>query len=232
MNKDDFIPIFNENIEDCENYLCITRAPELQREACSKLEVLRGLISSEMQLAIEGNDEDYANLLLGCQCVASAVGAEIRMWLMLKDDKPDDAWDQLVTAQMATVDAVRAHDAFQHLERNSGRLEAIERLVFPPQVFFSSGMLVRSQECSICGQEYEDCDHLIGKPYMGKFCYIIARDIDLDHVSIVKQPADKRCRAIQFSDGNGTRNKMTWRLDPPSNEDNLPTPHTLPREQI
>ncbi|MDD3381663.1 MAG: hypothetical protein PHD68_10735, partial [Rugosibacter sp.] len=68
-------------------------------------------------------------------------------------------------------------------------------------------------ECSICGGDYDDCDHLIGRPYMGRFCYIIARDISLDHVAIVKEPADKRCRVERFNVDGGVRNRMTWRIE-------------------
>ena len=48
---------------------------------------------------------------------------------------------------------------------------------------------------------------------MGEFCYIIARDIELDHVSIVESPADKRCRVERFSVEGGTRNRMTWKFE-------------------
>lgn len=103
---------------------------------------------------------------------------------------------------------------FAHLSEHNKKLEAIEELVFPPQVFISSGMIVGKQECSICGAEYGDCNHLVGKPYMGRFCYIIAKDLSLDHVSIVEHPADKRCRVQHFDVEGGTRNRMTWKIEP------------------
>jgi len=76
------------------------------------------------------------------------------MWILLKEEKPDEAWDKLVSAQMAAADAVRAHMGFAHLETQAQRLEEIERLVFPRQVFVSAGIIVQHQECSICGNEY------------------------------------------------------------------------------
>lgn len=151
---------------------------------------------------------------MGCECVTLALIAELKMWLLLKEENPDDAWDELINAQMAYVDAVRAHSGFNHLTQHSERLEAIEKLIFPPQVFVSSGIIVKNQECSICGKEYGDCDHLVGRPYMGKFCYIIARDMSLDHVAIVDHPADKRCRVKHFEVEGGTRNRMTWKIEP------------------
>jgi hypothetical protein len=79
-------------------------------------------------------------------------------------------------------------------------------------------MIVRHQECSICGSEYGDCDHLAGKPYWGKFCYIIAKDFEPHHIAVVRNPADKRCRIMGFSVDNGERNRMTWKVGPPQFE--------------
>lgn len=213
-----FVQNFNDLVKRCEQFLSIARASELQREAIELLSKMQQAVASEKQAAIDQSDENYANLLLGCESVSAALIAELKMWLLLKDEKPDQAWDQLVAAQMASVDAVRAHEGFHHLEQHSRRLEAIEHLVFPPQVFISAGMIVRSQECSICGLEYEDCEHLLCKPYMGNFCYIIARDLEADHVAIVEVPADKRCRVTTFSVDGGNRNRMTWRVEPSGND--------------
>lgn len=209
---------FNHTVQSVENLLSIARAGELQREALTLLTSALVGIRSEKAVVVSRGEEDYANLLLGCECVGAALGAELKMWLLLKEEKPDEAWNELVTAQMASVDAVRAHKGFVHLEHHVQRLEAVENLVFPPQVFISSGMLVGYQECSICGGDYDECDHLIGKPYMGKFCCIIARDISLDHVAIVKEPADKRCRVEKFSVEGGVRNRMTWRVEPKASD--------------
>lgn len=208
-----FVATFNELVQESENLLSIARDSNLQREACSLLEDAIQRVLAEKTDAISRHDEDYANLLLGCESVATALLAELKMWLLLKEERPDEAWNHLVAAQMSSIDAARAHEGFRHLEHHNQRLEAIEHLVFPPQVFVSSGMLVKYQECSICGQDYDDCEHLVGKPYMGHFCYIIARDLDLDHVAIVKHPADKRCRIERFGVDGGTRNRMTWRIE-------------------
>jgi hypothetical protein len=136
------------------------------------------------------------------------------MWAFLKAGEFDEAWNQLILAQQSAIDAMRAHSGFQHLKEHNLRLESIEKLVFPPQVFVSAGWLVGRQECSICGSIYGECDHLAGKPYMGQFCAIIARDLIADHTAIVENPADKRCRVTRFSAPGGMRNRMTWQVDP------------------
>ena len=203
---------FNSIVKEIEVLLSIARSSSLQREACVTLEAESRLLASEKAKAVEQSDEDLANLLLGCQCVNASLLAELRMWLLIKDERPDDAWDQLILAQDSAIDATRAHAGFSHLIHQNAKLEAIEHLVFPPQVFISSGFLAANQECSICAMEYGECDHLLGKPYAGKFCHIIARNLSVDHVAIVKAPADKRCRVRSFSVEGGNRSRMTWEI--------------------
>jgi hypothetical protein len=209
---------FDRTVESVENLLSIARAGELQREALTVLRTSMDSIKGEKANAASRGEEDYANLLLGCECVGAALSAELKMWLLLKEENPDEAWNELINAQMASVDAVRAHETFGHLEHQVRRLDAIEKLVFPSQVFISSGMLVGFQECSVCGGDYDDCDHLIGRPYMGAFCHVIAREVSIDHVAIVKEPADKRCRVEMFNVEGGVRNRMTWRVQPSASE--------------
>jgi len=78
----------------------------------------------------------------------------------------------------------------------------------------------RSENCGICGSDYEDCGHVSGRAYMGRLCCRIVRQFaSLDHVAIVEEPADKRCRVTHFSEGDKRRNKMTWRLEEPRTGD-------------
>lgn len=210
----EWIEYLNAVIRDAETYCVLTRACGLQREAIGRLaELMRQCAALKVE-AIGAQDEDFANLLLGFECVVDCLSNELAMWIALKEEKPDAAWDNLVAAQMAASGAARAHRGFSHLDHQAERLDSIEKLVFPPQVFVSAGLIVGRQECSICGGEYGECDHLIGKAYWGKFCHIVAKDIEANHVALVKDPADKRCRVTQFSAGDGYRNRMTWEIEP------------------
>ena len=101
-----------------------------------------------------------------------------------------------------------------HLLHQHARLEAIEKLVFHFAVFLSAGWIVGRQECSICAAEYGTCDHLVGKPCMGRLCSIVARELQGNHVAIVKHPADKKCRVITFEVEGGKRDRMTWKIEP------------------
>jgi hypothetical protein len=215
--KNDHINRFNAIIEDCENFCNIARDSDLQNVAVTKLKALMADCKGLKSQAIRSDDEDFANLLLGFECVAASISSEIAMWILLKAGKPDEAWDELISAQMAATGAVRAHDGFSHVKQ-AERLEEIEKLVFPSQVFVSTGLIVRNQECSICRREYGDCEHLVGRPYKGEFCYIVARDIMANHVAVVKNPADKRCRIMHFTVEGGERNRMTWMIEPPSSK--------------
>lgn len=217
-----FVNEFNETVEECSIFIFITRDSELQEEACAKLRDLRARVEAEKQGAVASSDEDYANLLLGCEYVADALISEIKMWLLLKQGRPDQAWDALVAAQSNVSSAMRAHDGFAGIDNHVRRLDTIERLIFPPQVFLSTGMIVKSQICSICGNEYEDCGHVKGRPYMGKFCTVRLIPSAVDHVAIVDKPANKQCRILRFSAEGGYRNRMTWLIEPRDDDKDKP----------
>jgi hypothetical protein len=218
-----FVTNFNTIVDECATVRYITRDSGLQKEACTKLQDPLVQIKAEKEFAKASGDEDYANLLLGCECVADALISEISMWVLLKQGRPDEAWDALVAAQSNLTSAMKAHEGFARLDDNIRRLDAIERLVFPPQLFLSSGMIVKSQICSICGEEYEDCEHVNGRPYMGKFCIVSLIPSAVDHVAIVDKPANKRCRILKFSTEGGYRNRMTWVVEPRDNTGKEPS---------
>lgn len=210
----DLVEEFNPPIREAEVLLSIARDSELQRQGVVRLSELLVRLHEAKQIAIASEDEDRANALLGFECVAASLRSELMMWLFLKREEPEKAWDCLVEAQTAAASSVRAHDGFEHNVHHTERLEAIEQLVFPPQVFTSSGLLVDRQLCSICGQDYDECEHLATFPYMGEFCSIVAEGLALDHVSLVDEPADKRCRIVSFETPQGIRNRMTWKVEP------------------
>ena len=205
---------FNTTVDSKANLSFIVRDSDLQCNALDELTALSAEVEVWKKQAISERDEHHANLFLGCECAIEALKAELNMWLELKEGKPDAAWNNLIVAQMATRNAIRAHKGFSHLEVRAVRLVKIERVVFPQQVFFSAGMIVGRQRCSICGGEYGECLHLIGMPYMGEFCRCLLEDVQGDHVAIVKEPANKQCRVVSFNADGGKRNRMTWRVDP------------------
>lgn len=213
-----FLKHFNSVVEESEVFLFITRDTELQQDCVENLLKLKEEIALELDSAVLDSNEEYANTLLGCTYVASTLISSIQMWILLKENNPDQAWDKLIEAQSTALAAARSSENFRHLAEFYNTLTGIEKLVFPPQVFLSSGFIAKTMSCSICGDEYEDCPHVAGRPYMGHLCQINCNNLEVDHVAVVKHPADKRCRIINFQQNGLTRNRMTWRTTPSEEE--------------
>ena len=210
---DAFVSRFNEAIKLGQTLSFITRAAELQEEACH---AMTGLCRDAAEIkadVVAGGDEDAANFMLCLECAIGAVLSELKMYLALKRDEPDAAWDLLISAQNAATAAVRAHDSGEVMNPFLARLAAVEHVVFPPQVFSSAGFHIRRAICSLCNDDYAKCGHLKGRPYMGEFCTMIIAEADLQEVSILSNdPNDKRCRVTSFSVKGGKRDRMTWRV--------------------
>jgi len=191
----------------------VTRASHLQQQAVKDLSKLEDELSKKKDSSIKSNNNDEANAYLSLGCAVTSLSCNIKMWILLKEEKPDQAWDELVNAQSNATSALKAHSVSSHLERYSQLLHVIEKIIFPPQVFTSTGLIVKEEECSICGESYEDCEHIAGKPYLGIFCSIFVKDMQLNEVSIVNEPADKTCRITHFDVAEGRRNRMTWNIE-------------------
>jgi hypothetical protein len=212
------IEVFNELVQSAENLLSIARNSDLQQVMLGRLAELSRAVSEWKTGAVAEGNESAANSFLGMECVLRALSAELEMWLMLKREEPERAWDQLIAAQTATCHAMRADPGFSHLDGHARRLEIIEKVVFPPQVFLSAGLIVSKAICTICGADYEECPHVVGMPYWGEFCFRKLTEVVPDHVAIVDDPANKRCRITHFSDEGGKRNRMTWRVEAVGND--------------
>ena len=142
------------------------------------------------------------------------------MWLALKDDDPALAWNYLVDAQTAVESAMQAHALANDMENYVERLAILEKVLFPPQLFFSPGMIIREARCSICNEEYGECDHVQGRPYMGQMCVRKIIEADIEEVSLVENPANKKARGIFFTNPKEgvRRDFLTWRVVPPTQD--------------
>jgi hypothetical protein len=213
MRIEELLDQFTSLAEQAQTLTFITRAKELQEEAATALDAFLKVCSVEKAARVDDHNEDHANLILGIEFICASLIAELRMYLSLKKDRPDDAWNELINAQNNLAFAARSHASLQHVTNNFRKLLMIEQLVFPPQSFMSIGSIVRSEECSICGRDYRICEHIVGKPYMGQLCAISVKDVEVEEVSWVDEPGDKRCRTVYFSEQSLRRNMMTWRLE-------------------
>ena len=214
MTPSQLIEHFNKSIQEAENFRRLARSSKLQIERCLTLDgLLNGATRIKHEAARRG-EEDHANFLLGFECVIGGIRAELMMGILLKRDMPNEAWTRLVAAQMAYLDATRAHRGFAHCEQRLRELEQIEGYIFPPQAFMSAGFVSERLDCSICGERYSKCQHLRGKPYMGEFCEIIHRNPRGNHVAMVEHPADKRCRVVSIKTKDGHRDKLSCEITP------------------
>jgi hypothetical protein len=217
MNKEIelFLKEFNEVIRECEKFCFISRDKEFQQDAIKKLATLKHRAASLKKRMVTLKDENSANCMLSLENLIDAIINELEMWIVLKENNPDKAWDLLINAQYAIRTSARAHGISLELnaEGYANKLHLIEKLLFPLQIFFSPGFVIERAECSICGKEYGECEHIIGKAYMGKMCHRkITKIKEIEEISIVEEPANKQARTLQFTDDDGiTRDFMTWR---------------------
>lgn len=154
-----------------------------------------------------------SNELLAYQLFLKGLYFEISMVIEIKKDNVAAAWDNLVNAQVCVQASIRIGIPNEiYIINYSKRLLAIEKILFPPQLFASAGFIVAKSRCSLCGKDYNDCDHIKGMAYMGEMCVEVIEKIDkINEVSFVDDPFDKRCRAFSIKDQGITRDIMTWR---------------------
>jgi hypothetical protein len=139
-------------------------------------------------------------------------GRAVKMWIELKEENYNSAWDSLVDAQSYASMSMQAHETNGHLENYIRRLEVLEKVLFPPQLFFSDRSVISESTCSICGKSMDDCEHIKGKFYLGKQCYEVIKKIETIYAyDIVKDPANKKCRALTFSENGNDTDLMTYR---------------------
>jgi hypothetical protein len=81
---------------------------------------------------------------------------------------------------LASPAIITNHEVWEKIER--GELRG-----------FSIAGAVRDSQCSICGGDYAECNHISGLDYEGQICTNTIRDVDLVEVSIVNDPINQGC---------------------------------------
>jgi hypothetical protein len=213
MTFQEVVNYFNSAIEKAETHASAGVAIPLQHAQCDTLELLLHNASRFKSHEIAQRNENLANLFLGYEGAIGTVLSELRMWILLKMDKGNLAWEQLIAAQMAALDAARSHKGFAHAAERIPRLVELESL-FTSATYLSAGFSSSRLECSICEMDYAKCNHLRDMPYMGQLCQVKHHDILGNHVALVKAPADKRCRVISIKTPEGHEDKITLAVTP------------------
>ncbi|MGD1891079.1 MAG: hypothetical protein ACFB15_10860 [Cyclobacteriaceae bacterium] len=193
---------FNKVVNESQNKAIFTRGVEIQKEEVKALRNYLNELEKVKSESIKRGNEKDANLILCLQFSVKAIEKELLMLINLKEDKMDEAWDCLVESQNLIQNVIKNHPlGGEYLLGYASRLKGYEKLLFPKMMFSSAGTIIKNSECSICNGEYSECDHIKGTFYMGKMCQRIIKEIDeLEEISTVENPDDKRCRAKAIID--------------------------------
>ena len=140
-------------LDDAWQHCRFTIDKELQVSHIAILTDLLGRVDVYKERAKEQNDEQQANGAFIAMKFVTAIRCFLELWVAIKDDRLEDAWEALVCSQSAIECGLR----FSYTEGfvQVGRLlHALEMTLFPPQKFTSISHDYGSSKCSICGQEY------------------------------------------------------------------------------
>lgn len=188
------------------NYERVIQICDLSIEICERI----------MEKAInDGNDEDVANSMFVVRAYCKMLKNYSSYWQTLIAGRYKDSWiilqdtiDRLIDVTKFTVDT----SEFGINEFND-HLNNLEKL-YPYHVFASIEMVIKTKECSICGNSILDlgCTHIPGNLYWGKMAVSICKDIVFQAVALVTHPMDKRC-VIELSDDKRTDKEKFKLLD-------------------
>lgn len=200
----ELIDQYNEMMVKSQNIAFFARGIEIQKNEIENLLNYDQYLEKIKKEFISAKKEKAANWIFCLQYGAKAIYHELSMIVYLKEDKMSEAWGNLIEAQHLTEIVIQNHpiDGDDLLGYKS-RLHAYEITLFPKMMFSSYGGIVKISECSICGKDYNECDHIKGKLYVGEMCCRIIKEVDLEEISIVENPADKRNRILTNTDKDG-----------------------------
>jgi hypothetical protein len=187
----------SERFKESYRYCYASCGHELQTEQQHRVHDFLQRLEKYRQEAIAAQDEEAANAASVALCIVEALLNRLQLWLLLKSDRMEEAWDQLVKAQDSVQIALRfvQSELLQHWYME---LLALEKLLFPPQQFVSASHTFGYAECTICDKVYGECNHVACRLYMGRMCQKRVSDIGPDHVALVDHPRDKGCRLTKI----------------------------------
>ena len=221
-NPNLLIKEFNEMASIAQKKTFITIGIEIQKEEIETIEKYRNDLSNLKKQFIERNLENEANVIYCIENSLLAIEYELHMLVNIKEDKMNEAWGNLINAQVTYGTVVR-NFPFKFEEENSyvERLDRYEKLLFPKMFFASVGGIIKKSNCSICKKNYNSCDHIKGRLYFGELCVREITEMELEETSIVKIPANKHCRVLSTTYNGKTVNLLTLREESPTSP-NIP----------
>lgn len=203
---------FNEMAAIAQRKAFITVDTEIQKEEIEAIINYRNDLSELKKKYVERDLENEANLVYCIENSLFAVQQELQMLVNIKEGKMDEAWGNLVNAQV-TYGTVLRNYPFE-IESADGyieRLAGYEKLLFPKMLFSSVGGIIKKSHCSICNEKYSKCEHIKGRLYKGEHCARVITEMELEEASLVESPANKHCRILATSYNGKTVNVLTLR---------------------
>lgn len=200
-------------------FVCDT---SLQQAEVANLDQMALKLRDAKLAAIHARDGSAANLFLGFEGLTRAIAWELRMWIAMKQHQPHDAWDALVEAQEHACVGLRTPAGHEGVAGYIERLHVLEETLFPPLQFSSVGLTYESSTCSICGNPFDSCSHVVGRIYGGRVCAEVElRGVKVDHAAVVKVPLDKHCYMAQYTKDGAWYDVMTRKEtgEPPPEDD-------------
>ena len=128
----------------------------------------------------------------------------IAMWEEIYKTRYSSSWNYLQNCLniLRSINKFSLNNKkYEELNFFEKQLLILEKL-YPYNIFLSIGIEVALYECNICGKNIDsfECEHSIGELYNGKIAIGIAKEnIEVNHISFVKNPKDKRC-VVQYDD--------------------------------
>lgn len=211
-NPNLLIEEFNKMSAISQKKAFITVGTEIQKEEIEILENYRKELNNLKKDFVVRNLENEANLVYCIESSLLAIQYELQMLVNIKEDKMNEAWGNLVNAQVIYGTVIR-NFPFK-LETEKGYLERLsdyEKLLFPKLHFQSVGGIIKKSHCSICNQKPSKCIHIKGKLYNGELCCRVITEIELEEISLVKNPANKHCRVISIEQNGKKIDVLTLR---------------------
>ena len=206
---------FNEIAKNAQKKAFITIGIEIQKDEVQTLTQHQEKYK-KLRLKCAGkNFENDANLLYCIENSFVTIRHELQMLINIKEDNMDEAWANLVNAQVIYGTVVR-NSPIELITANGylERLASYERLLFPVLYFQSMGGIIKKSTCSICGQNFNKCVHIRGRLYNGELCYREIVEFELEEVSLVETPANKHARALTIQHNGKNVDVMTLREKP------------------
>ncbi len=184
---------------------------DLQTEEQHRQHALIQKLERYRDQGIKARNENQANAAFIYLNIAAALLHQLQLWLLIKTDRMEEAWNELVEAQECLQCALRfVEDAM--LQHWNMELLAAEKLLFPPQQFVSTSDYFSYATCSICEKVYGECGHVAGRLYMGQICSLVIHDVvGVNHVALVDHPRDKGCRLVKVKRDGYMHCTLTYR---------------------